>query len=98
MLRQGPAERRAGCADLYVRVHLLCRLRRNPARWPLPELWRRTGAPTDTSGQDAGQVPGVDQTGAQEPRCLRASGLTGRAASLLAPLDPGPYGPRLSPA
>ncbi len=47
ILRQGPAAERDGGADLFLRMHVLCGLRREQIAQRLPELRRRFCSPAD---------------------------------------------------
>ncbi len=59
MLRHGPAAREPGSAHLFLRVHLLPRLRRRGAGRALPELRRRDGPPAGASGGATADPPGL---------------------------------------
>src|SRR5689334_15460455 len=65
MLRPRPAARRGRRDDLLVRVHLLPRLRDDPARRPLPQLRRRTRRPAAAAGGQARAISGLDRAGVQ---------------------------------
>jgi nicotinamidase-related amidase len=67
-LRSRSAARLAGSDDLFLRMHLLCRLCRHPACRALSQLRRRVAAPADSPGGQAGTLSGV---GAARPQALR---------------------------
>jgi len=46
MLQQGIGACRHRCNDLLIRMHVLPRMRRKPARWALPKLlWQSCATP-----------------------------------------------------
>ena len=59
--------------DLHVRMHVLPRLRRHPARRAVPELRRQFRPASDPAGREAGEVPALDPARVQA-RGLRAGG------------------------
>lgn len=74
-MRSRSAARIDGRADLLVRVHVLRGLRDARARWPLPELRRRTCAAAAAPGRKARRRARLDPAG-RPARRLRAGGVT----------------------
>src|SRR6185312_3659280 len=72
MLRQRSAARRRGRGDLHVRVHVLSRLRRSPARRRVPELRRQSGGAPAAPGDDAGEISRIGRTRPETPCRVRA--------------------------
>src|ERR1700724_4082950 len=60
VLRQGSAAIGQRRDDLLVRVHVLSRLRRQPARWTLPQLRRQLHAPPGPAGVEAREKSTID--------------------------------------
>jgi hypothetical protein len=63
--------------DLFVRVHVLPRLRQRRAEKRVPQLRWRPGAPPDARGEALGKKSGIDQARGESAR-LRAALITKR--------------------
>src|SRR2546423_15586899 len=68
MLQPRPSAGLARRDDLYVRMHVLQRLRRGPAEGPLPELRRQFREPPDPAARHAGEVSRIDGADTQTGR------------------------------
>jgi hypothetical protein len=81
ILRQGLTTRRGGCPNLFLRVHILRRVRREGSVQRLSELRRRVCAAPDPAGSRAAArgfpcpTPGVDRAGSPEAVARRGRGI-----------------------